>query len=447
MLVRKKISIAIASACMAVSLSSFAAENAPTVERLWEIVQRQQLELEALKAELESTRTETRTVQVQSLENSERIEAVGEVIDQPRSLGSSWADRTTIGGYGEVLYNDQTSASSTRELDVQRFVIFTNHEFNERVRFFSELEVEHSYAADDARAPGVVELEQAFIEWDYARNHRVAAGMYLAPLGIMNETHEPDTFYGVERNRVESRIIPTTYRVNGIKFSGQTNLGFSYDLGIHEGLFFESGNGGELAIRDSRQSGARAEMDNPAYTGRLRYTGIPGLELGMAVQYQTDMTQSGSARGNTGRDGVIDMLGNPVDGISGILSEAHVAYQGNNWGLKALYAQWNIDNKIESVANNDLSNNGLGRDRQTGYYLQPSYQFTPKTGAFLRYEHTDERASSNIGAAKDSANNRIIAGLNYWLATNVVLKLDYQFENDEKERDLDGLNLGVGWQF
>jgi len=448
MLVRKEISLLIAVVCTVAGASSFAAENAPTVQELWEIVQQQQVELEALKAELEASRNQTQSIEVQSFENSQRLELVAEVIDQPnRMSGSSWADRTTIGGYGEMLYNDETSSSSSKELDVQRFVLFASHAFTDNLRFFSELEIEHSFISDDARAPGAVELEQAYLEWDYARNHSVLAGMHLVPMGIMNETHEPNTFYGAERNRTESRIIPSTYRVNGIKFAGQLGMGFSYDLDIHEGLFFESGNGSELAIRDSRQSGARAEMDNPAYTGRLRYTGIPGLELGVSMQVQPDMTQSGSTRSNIGRDGVIDVFGNPVDNLGGTLTEAHMIYQSGAWGLTALFAEWDIDSSIESVANNDLSNNGLGRDRQYGYYLEPSYQFNPKFGSFLRFERTNERAGSNLGDAHDSATSRTIAGVNYWLNDNAVLKLDYQFENDDKDRDLDGLNLGVGWQF
>jgi hypothetical protein len=188
-------------------------------------------------------------------------------------------------------------------------------------------------------------------------------------------------------------------------------------------------------------------MDSPAYTGRLRYTGVPGLELGISAQYQTDMTQNGSTRGNIGREGVIDMLGNPVDGLSGLLTEAHVIYKTGPWGFTALFAEWDIDSKIESIANNDLSNNGLGRDSQYGYYLQPSYQLNAKLGTFLRYERTDERAGSNLGAAHDSATSRTITGFNYWLADNVVVKFDYQFEDDGINRDLDGFNLGVGWQF
>lgn len=444
----QKISVGIAAAIAATMPILGQAQDEPTVAELWEIVQQQQAELERLKTELENTRSNTRQIEVQSLEISERLEAVGEVLDSPSSRsGGSWADRTSVGAYGEMLYNGGTSGSSTEELDIQRFVIFLNHQFNESLRFVSELEVEHSYIADDARAPGAVEMEQAYLQWDYAADHNVLGGMYLVPIGILNETHEPNTFYGVERNLIESRIIPTTYRVNGFKFAGNLGNGFSYDLGIHEGLFFESGNGGELAIRDSRQSGARAEMDALGYTGRVRYTGTPGLELGLTLHYQSDMTQDGSTRSNINRDGVIDVFGNPVSGIDGLLTEAHVAYQSGPFGLRALWAQWDIDDSIELVANNDLSNNGLGRSEQTGYYIEPSYRFSESFGAFVRYESTDERAAANFNAAANSETRRTLVGFNYWLHPNAVFKFDYQFENDESNKDLDGFNLGVGWQF
>ena len=42
------------------------------------------------------------------------------------------------------------------------------------------------------------------------------AGLFLIPVGILNQTHEPDTFYGVERNNVEKNIIPTTCGEGGL---------------------------------------------------------------------------------------------------------------------------------------------------------------------------------------------------------------------------------------
>jgi len=144
---------------------------------------------------------------------------------------------------------------------------------------------------------------------------------------------------------------------------------------------------------------------------------------------------------------VIDVFGNQVVDLGGVLSEAHIAYRSGPWGVKALYAEWDIDSDIETIANSDLTNNGLGRDRQYGYYVEPSYYFNEKFGAFARFERTDERAGSNLASANDSTTNRTLLGFNYWLNSNAVLKLDYQFENDNQDRDLDGFNFGVGWQF
>jgi len=89
----------------------------------------------------------------------------------------------------------------------------------------------------------------------------------------------------------------------------------------------------------------------------------------------------------------------------------------------------------------------LGRQLQSGYYIEPSYRFNKNVGVFARFEQTDERADSNYGAARDSKTSRSLVGLNYWLTDNAVLKVDYQYENDETDRHLDGFNLGVGWQF
>src|SRR3990170_3373667 len=42
---------------------------------------------------------------------------------------------TTIGGYGELHYNN---LDSKNEIDFHRFVVFFGHRFTDRIRFFSE---------------------------------------------------------------------------------------------------------------------------------------------------------------------------------------------------------------------------------------------------------------------------------------------------------------------
>ena len=381
-----------------------------------------------------------RTATENAEEATEVAEAAAEAIDDQSGI-NKWFEKTQIGGYAEVLYNNGTQNSDnsdniSNELDVQRFIFYIGHQFTDNLRFFSETELEHSRAGRADDDPGHVELEQAFIEWDYTQNHSVLAGLHLPPVGIVNETHEPETFYGVERPRVESRIIPTTYRVIGVKGHGQFGDGFSYDLGLHEGLQFDDG---DLDIRDSRQSGARANADELAGTGRIKYTGMPGLELAASLQYQSDMVQDGISNSNLRRDNI------DADGsIDGLLTSVHAIYENGPFGLRALYARWDIDDAIEDL------DDGEGRDEMEGWYIEPSWRLTEKIGIFGRYTLIDERAGSNNGDAEDSEEKRWLFGLNYWLHPNVVFKADVQLEDDDdrnSDNDLDGFNLGVGWSF
>ena len=39
-----------------------------------------------------------------------------------------------------------------------------------------------------------IELEQAYIEWDATDSLSAKAGLFLMPIGLLNETHEPNTF-------------------------------------------------------------------------------------------------------------------------------------------------------------------------------------------------------------------------------------------------------------
>lgn len=74
------------------------------------------------------------------------------------------------------------------------------------------------------------------MEFDPNDRHRARVGQILMPVGILNEIHEPPAFYGVERNPVENKIIPTTWSGGGGSLLGELGNGFSYDAAAHEGL-------------------------------------------------------------------------------------------------------------------------------------------------------------------------------------------------------------------
>ena len=377
----------------------------PSNAELWQLLQKQQGVIDEQQAEIAQL--------------SERLEATGEAFDSIQAgggdSGSSWYDRTTIGGYGELHYNNlenRRSGGGDKELiDFHRFVLFFGHEFNESIRFFSELEVEHSLAGDGK--PGEVELEQAYLEFDFFDDYRARAGLFLIPVGILNETHEPPTFYGVERNPIETNIIPSTWWEGGAMLSGRFDRGFSADLALTSGLKTDSFN-----IRGGRHKVAKADASDGAVTGRVAWRGYPGLELAVTGQYQVD----------------INSLGEKTPAS---LFETHLIYNRGPFGLRALYARWDLFSDQSDIG---------GKNEQYGFYVEPSYRINEKFGVFGRFNQW------NNGAGKHATmNNRFRQwdiGLNFWPHPDVVMKFDYQNQSAPDGKDeFDGFNLGLGYQF
>ncbi len=385
-----KFKLAALSAALLASTSIHAAE--PTNKELLELIKKQQEKIEKLEKSVN--------------ENEEKVEASVDAIEQ--SMTGSSLSKTSIGGYGELHYNN---IEDNESIDYHRFVLFFGHEFSKNIRFFSELELEHSLAGDGK--PGEVELEQAYVEIDLTDSTALKAGLFLVPVGILNETHEPPTFYGVERNPVEKEIIPATWWEAGAGITTKFAEGFSADFAMHSGLSVPTDGSKSFLIRNGRQKVAEANADSLAYTARLKYTAVPGLELAASYQLQTDITQ-----GELGADAS--------------LFSAHVIYNTGNFGIRALYASWNVDG-----AEADL----IGRDEQSGYYIEPSYKLNENFGVFARYNAWDNNAGNSVETEKRQSN----IGLNYWPHENVVFKVD--FENRMGAQNGSGFNLGVGYQF
>ncbi|MGB5456625.1 MAG: porin [Gammaproteobacteria bacterium] len=348
---------------------------------------------------------------------------LNQLADAVENAPAAETKKVHIGGYGELHYNNWEfpDGSKFRELDFQRFVLFFGYDFTDSIRFHSEVEIEHAFVEDNndgsgETAPGAIELEQAYVEFDLTENMETKGGLFLIPVGILNETHEPPTFYGVERNPIERNIIPTTWWEGGAALTGRFGAsGLSYDLAITSGL------DGGTNIRGGRQKVAKATANDLAYTGRLKYTGLPGLELAGTANYQSDMTQSADPTIN-----------------DAVLLSAHAIYNISQFQVRALYASWNIDVTANASAEDQA------RDKQDGYYLEGSWKFVPAAGVFARYNVWD---NGGLGDTEETQTN---VGINYWPHEYVVLKFDVQKQDHgaaKSATEADGFNLGIGYQF
>jgi len=394
------------------------AQDVPSLQSMWEIIQQQQAEIDNLKSRLVDTTDDLEATNERVEDTEQMVVATTDYIETI-DLSASTSNLPTILGYGEAHYNNLSADDSSRDLeqiDLHRFVLFFGKQFNDRVSFFSELEIEHSLAGDGA--PGEVEVEQAWLNFAINDNLAAQGGLFLLPLGIINETHEPPTFYGVERNDVENIILPTTWWEAGGALSGNFSNGLSWNAAVHSGLAIPTTGGSAFRVRSGRQKVAEALASDLASTFRLKYTGLPGLDLSASYNYQSDASQL------------------PGDGLdSGSLFTAHAIFQRDRFMLRALYGKWSFDGFAVEAA---------GADEQSGWYVEPSFRLTPNWGFYARYEDIE-------GARTQDEFTQWEAGLNYWPTPKVTLKFDYRSREHSlgaaNGRDFAGIDLGIGYQF
>lgn len=327
---------------------------------------------------------------------------------------------TTIGGYGNAFYQ-RNSRTQTATLNLERFVLFTGHKFNDKISFFSELEVEDAKVSG-GESGGEVAVEQAYLKFNLNANQYIVAGLFLPRIGILNENHLPNTFNGNERNYVETYIIPSTWRELGVGLYGSlNNLPINYSVGLVNGLsseMFEHGSG----IREGRFEGRNASGNNLAITAALQF-------------YQGDFKAqlSGYYGGTVGvNKRKADSLGlqSGTFGTPVALGEADVQYARNGFSVKVLGTIVSIPDadKINRAYASNTPKTEYGAYAEVGYDLM-QLMGKPKDKQLVVFVR-DEKLNMNAGIPSNGVTdgtlnqNYVVAGLSYLPIRNVAIKGD-----------------------
>jgi hypothetical protein len=338
----------------------------------------------------------------------------------------------SVGGYGEALYQNFEDDAKTDEWDFLRAVLYTGYKYNDRFVLNTEIEFEH--AADDQE--GEVSVEFAYLDYLHAPWLNVRGGLVLVPMGLLNELHEPTTFFSARRPDVESRIIPSTWRENGAGAFGEAS-GFSYKAYVVNG--FEAEGFTAAGLRGGRQKGSKADADDLAGVARLDYTALPGLLVGGSVY-----------RGDSGQDLEID--------VGTTIFEVHADWKWRGLSLRALGAVAEVEDASELTAL--LAEEGATPDpvgeRMAGWYLEAGYDVLSvlrpgeaSLSPFVRYEayNTQDEVPSGFAASGKNDVTVTTVGVNFEPLAHVVLKGDYQFYDNEAGTASDQWNLAMGYVF
>ena len=348
-----------------------------------------------------------------------------------RILSGNVNNGVTVGGYGEIIYNQPEGENGT--LDVHRLVMLLGYKFNDKVQFVTEIEYEHVKE---------VFVEQAFLQYSLTDNINLRGGLMLVPMGIVNEYHEPTTFNGVDRPSVDHDIVPSTWREIGLGVSGRINsASLRYQAYLFNGFRSVNGDrvlGGKSGLRNGRQKGSESIINTPNLSAKLDYYGLPGLRLGLSGYFGRTQAE----------DDVQDIDGADV-GISMLGFDARYAYQRFTARGQFIYASIS-----DTEDYNNLYNTDLGSALQ-GWYLEGAYNLLPlekqqQLFAFARYSEYDTQASVAGGLIKNNSYDRDewTFGLSYKLAPGAVVKADYQIKGDATTADTKNqLNFGIGVWF
>lgn len=367
--------------------------------------------------------------------------------------------KTVISGYGSVFYQrdfNQQQASVTLE----RAVLFVGHQFNSKISFFSELEVENA-KVEGGEEGGEIAMEQAFLKFNLSPRQYIIAGLFVPRIGILNENHLPVNFNGVERPLAEQLVIPATWRELGIGFYGRSNkFPINYSIALLNGLNsakFEHGNG----IRSGRAEGGNATANNLAITASLQYnwkdfkfqvSGYAGGTVGLNKRDADTMHLKGGT------------LGTPI-----YLAEANVQYTKNAFSAKALFANINYPgaSKINTAYEKNVAKDVYGGYAEIGYDWLYQQQKQSSFVTFARYEFMDLNASipTQPKAIYDGTlkQQHLLIGFSYLPIPNVVIKTDVRLSHTGKQNpDLINnppandipyqqrnsfLNIGIGYSF
>lgn len=435
----------IALAC-AVSLSSASGgAQAQTSSREAELAQRvDQLakELAELKAQLVELKQAQQAAPAATAAHAADAGATNGVMNgAPAGGGTPAEPATVLSSYAEINYNHYQHRSVDDQANVRRFVLGFQHRMDARNKVVAELEVENTVTSADDGDPGEVEVEQAYAERLLSPTLALRAGLMLMPVGLLNENHEPTAYYGVERNFVETAIIPSTWREGGVQVVANLDEGWTVQGGLSTGFNINKWDATDAETAESplgaiHQELAQAKAHDLAVFGAVNWRGLPGLQLGGSLF----TGNAGQAATTTGQMRVT-------------LWDLHARYTPGDWDLSALYARGTISN---TAAFNLLSvgNDYLVPKRFDGGYVQVAntvwrsgdYSLAP----FARWERFNTRAAyAAIGAgltpSAAPAETVWTLGANLKVGDGLVFKVDLQrFKEDS---DSNRFDLGMGWSF
>jgi hypothetical protein len=354
-------------------------------------------------------------------------------------LSGASAHGSAFGGYGEITLNAPSNADAV--IDFRRFVLFFGHDFDEHIRFYSEVEVEHAIASSEDR--GEVEIEQGFLDFLVDKRVNFRGGLVLMPMGIVNVYHEPPSFNGVDRPDVDTLVIPSTWREPGVGIFGELADAVRYQLYVVNG-FDANGFTAESAIAEGHQEAQLAHARDIGAIARVDYEPVLGTVLGASAYAGTSGNSLRGAVGNV-----------PI-----AMFDVDARYHKKAWSARGEFA-------VLFVGETDKLNTALlAADpmaavpvaaRSQGGYLELGYDLMSvideaskhSLTVFARFDYADTQANviGGMAALQQFRRTSEVFGLVYRPIPQVALKADFRLRQFGEGDGSNEFASAITWLF
>ncbi len=389
-------------------------------------------EVEVIKEELRKLKLEISMPQITTYQSYSGLgPAASKALINPKGV--------SIGGYGEVWFTNIPQTGVNFEVDLYRFIIYLGYAFTEKLKFNSEIEIEHA-KVEGGEEGGEVAIEFAFLDYRVNKYLGLRGGMVLVPLGITNEYHEPPTYLSVRQPYLEKKLFPFTWRENGVGLYGETDL-LEYRAYVINGMKVKDSYDSDEPLDSVTQDGSEAIGDSPAFTGRLDFKLPKNLKVGAGAFISP----------------VFDSNGNKLGTVS--IFSPHLWWQYAGFDVRFVGAYVDVSNadKITQAVQTSTSDpTYIFPEKMKGFYLQVAYDVLRffdtdhELFVFGKVEDVQRYAEVPSGYSKPDGGNLSVLnfGVSYRPHPLVALKADYARENYSGTRqDRDVYSAAITWMF
>lgn len=209
--------------------------------------------------------------------NLKEIEKIKESSIQAELAMYSYEDLTEqidrsmqLSGYADVEYKGSSEPGINEEFRMHHLSLFFTKQFDNRLKFFSEIEYEDTPKFDGVNdgsgdlksASGKIFVEAINFDWNHSQHFNIRVGRFFTPAGIWSEDHYPPFVATQERPLHIRKIFPQL--VDGASIFGSTEFMpdhfFNYTSFIGNG---ESNVSGKKDLNSNKAVGFKGDYKAP----------------------------------------------------------------------------------------------------------------------------------------------------------------------------------------